>query len=62
MDKKLEEKLKKQEKEITDLKKMVQVLSQQNKKLNAGYNRNADNIRALQSEIIGLKSMLRRIT
>ena len=61
MDDKLEKRLKKQEKDIDTLKKMVTVLKQQNNKLTAGYKRNADKIRLLQGQVSGLNSKLRRI-
>ena len=61
MDKELEKRLKSQEKDITDLKKMVRLLQQQNNKMTAGYNRNADKIRMLQGDIASLKSTIRRM-
>jgi len=62
MDKEIEKRLKKQEKEITDLKKMILLLGRQNNKLTAGYNRNADKIRMLQGDINSLNSKLRRLS
>jgi len=61
MDKEIEKRLKKQEKEITDLKKMLVLIQRQNTKLSAGYNRNADKIRMLQGLVNGLTSKLGRM-
>lgn len=60
MDKELTQKLKKQEKDINDLKKMVILLKQSNNKLQAGYNRNANKIRMMQADLLSLSSKLRR--
>jgi predicted nucleic acid-binding Zn-ribbon protein len=60
-DKKQQDKNKKQEKEIAELKRAINILQRQIVKLQAGYQRNADQNRRNSGEIQKLNQTIRRI-
>jgi len=59
--KQFQDKIKKQEKEIADLKRAINMLQRQMIKLQAGYQRNADQNRRNSGEIQKLNHTIRRI-